>query len=124
MGYTVTFHQHLRFPKKHHEAALAALNEYHKTRYENLFELIVKAGFCEFYVNENGLSAVTDGTIVCKMDYHGKWDPSDTSLHECIAPFVEDTEITLYGEDGQSWQWVIQGGKFKRRHVEYITDDE
>jgi hypothetical protein len=123
MGHIVRFHQHLRFPKEHHAGALAALNTYYKKKYDYLFELIVKEGLFELYLFEEELSATTDGTIVCDMWHEGKWNPSDRGFLQTIAPYVEDTEITVYSENTM-WQWVIQGGRFKQRHIVYETDDE
>ncbi len=123
MGYIVRFHQHLRFPKEHHAAALAALNAHYKTKYEYLFELILKECLFELYMYEEELSAITDGTIVCNMEYEGKWRTNDHKILKCIAPYVEDTEITVYSDDTM-WQWVIQGGRFKQRRAVFVDVEE
>jgi hypothetical protein len=122
MNYIVNFHQVLIFPKKYHIGALNALNIYFESTYTNLKELIIGEGLLIMYSSD--VIVTEDETLVCHMWYDRKYPENYVKLLKCIAPFVGDTEITVHSQDGQSWQWVIQGGRFKRRILEYITDVE
>jgi len=58
-----------------------------------------------------------DGYFII-TEFLGEKLGDDDILLNCIAPYMEDSYIEMYGEDAAIWRWVFQDGTFKETMAE------
>ena len=124
MGYDVRVEGYLRIPAEKVEAAAQAL--YAKAAVLKGWSNSDMRAVCtpeglEAAVNDYNLSdgnffvrPQDDGSVLVEgSDDYVRREEEDEWIFEALAPFMDNDELGLEGEDGERWLYRISGGKFE-----------